>query len=646
MLVVLAAPCAEAMTTIFASDAVDEVIPTVTPAYDITPVTIEAHLKPVGKYVGSLGIVNRCWEANDLVRDHFYTHIKPEISRQLDGLFGSVSTRDCIVVTLYMIGRRSFTATPTVLFVSENDSHRKDARKLIKESGILNQYRGWKTAHASKDPGWGAELEQLAAGQGLRAHANQVQPVTEVLYDTSKPLRSNGMTIWVPHDPSFRSATANLIRLEGHSYFLAPAHTFFNRPATQEAEQKEENDDFEIDSEDGSSAVHGEDSYEDPAEYDDVSSSDESMGYDLFTFDTSDDDNSSQSSFGSSTVHDSTNGQPSTLAACDNIEDETEMQSTFDFVESQGRSKPRPRKTDIPHSCLLRPFGTLVQWSINKDWALIAVDCARNTDLADLVNASEGDLSCRDLASHKVTGGLIMTHTASRGSTSGTVLATVSDFRVPYGASFEEVYALRLDGTLSNGDCGSAVFDANSGKLYGHIVAGCRSTGFAYVMAAHHVIPDLRRAVSEAKAPMYSIELPVGKVPSSQDIGQCVSISPPLPLSCQQYNTARWLSPDDLNPESEGKQQPQMHGGLQIPSGYVKVAVLIVRWDEESDFNGKIDSEVCIPKSTTNARLINADGEPQKRVQQVWLQLSRQCIASESQESAARVGSSDQPTCT
>lgn len=633
------------MTTTFASNAVDKVIQTVTSAYEITPSTIEEHHKPVGKYVGSLGIVNRCWEANDLVRNHFYTHIKPEISRQLDGLFGSVSTRDCIVVTLYMIGRRSFTATPTVLFVSENDNHRKDARKLIKESGLLSQYRGWKTAHASKDPGWGAELEQLATGQGLQAHADQAQPVTEVLYNTSTPLRSNGMTIWVPHDSSFRSATANLIRLEGQPYFLAPAHTFFNRPTTQEAEQKAETDDFEIDSEDGSITLHDEDSYEDAVEYDDVSSSDESVGHDLFTFDTSG-ANYSQSSFGSSTVHDRTNDQQSTLAACDDIDNETEVHSNFDFIESQAQSGSRPRKTDTPHPCLLRPFGTLVKWSISKDWALIAADCAHNTDLANLVNASEGDLSCRDLASHKVTGGLIMTYTSSRGSTSGTVLATVSDFRASYGTSFEEVYALRLDGALSNGDCGSAVFDESSGKLYGHIVAGCRSTGFAYVMAAHHVIPDLRRAVSEAKTLMSSIKEPVGKVLSNQDNEQFVPTLPPLPLSCQQYNTARWLFSEDLNPGSEGKQQPQVHDVLQIPNGYVRVDVLIIRWDEESDFNDKIDSEVCIVESTTDARLINADGEPQKRVHQVGLQLPRQRTASESQEPAARVECSDQPTRT
>ena len=65
--------------------------------------------------------------------------------------------------------------------------------------------------------------------------------------------------------------------------------------------------------------------------------------------------------------------------------------------------------------------------------------------------------------------------------------------------SFQGVFSINLDGPLADGDCGSAVFDAATGELFGLIVAGCRTTGFAYVMAAHHVFPSLRNLLRKSR---------------------------------------------------------------------------------------------------------------------------------------------------
>ena len=65
--------------------------------------------------------------------------------------------------------------------------------------------------------------------------------------------------------------------------------------------------------------------------------------------------------------------------------------------------------------------------------------------------------------------------------------------------SFQGVFSINLDGPLADGDCGSAVFDAATGELFGLIVAGCRTTGFAYVMAAHHVFPELEKSAQIIK---------------------------------------------------------------------------------------------------------------------------------------------------
>ena len=51
----------------------------------------------------------------------------------------------------------------------------------------------------------------------------------------------------------------------------------------------------------------------------------------------------------------------------------------------------------------------------------------------------------------------------------------------------------QLDGPLAEGDCGSWILDAETGDLYGHIVAGCEQTGTAYIMPAHNVFEDARK---------------------------------------------------------------------------------------------------------------------------------------------------------
>lgn len=96
------------------------------------------------------------------------------------------------------------------------------------------------------------------------------------------------------------------------------------------------------------------------------------------------------------------------------------------------------------------------------------------------------------VANEGLAGASLVTHASSCGELTGTKSNIPSDIRVPYGSSFQKVFAIRLDGSLADGDCGSAVFDATTGELYGHTVAGCKATGFAYMMAACHVIPDIQ----------------------------------------------------------------------------------------------------------------------------------------------------------
>lgn len=209
---------------------------------------VQQHPDCVGKYIGSINFPNHCWAAKGPVRNRFYSELKPEILRHLDGWFGSVSSEDSVTLSVYMIGKTQKTAAPTVLFISENDCYRKEARRVIKDSGILRQHPGFKTAHISKDPGWGEKLEQLASGQGTNTGIQNNNPVTEVFYERLKSLQPVGMPIYIRHGSSMRAATANAVRLRGRLFYIAPYYAFFDRHYKSNTPTAKPDNDFEIDS--------------------------------------------------------------------------------------------------------------------------------------------------------------------------------------------------------------------------------------------------------------------------------------------------------------------------------------------------------------------------------------------------------------
>ncbi|KAF2804179.1 uncharacterized protein BDZ99DRAFT_348118, partial [Mytilinidion resinicola] len=77
--------------------------------------------------------------------------------------------------------------------------------------------------------------------------------------------------------------------------------------------------------------------------------------------------------------------------------------------------------------------------------------------------------------------------TGSKGLIAGRMSGTPSFMRLPGSTLCQEVYTIHLAGPVANGDCGSWVMNADSGDLYGHIVAGSPESGVAYIIPAYQV---------------------------------------------------------------------------------------------------------------------------------------------------------------
>jgi peptide-N4-(N-acetyl-beta-glucosaminyl)asparagine amidase len=90
----------------------------------------------------------------------------------------------------------------------------------------------------------------------------------------------------------------------------------------------------------------------------------------------------------------------------------------------------------------------------------------------------------------------------SRGLITGRLSGTPSYMRLPGCQDFQALFTVYLKGQLEPGDCGCWVVDADSGDLFGHIVAGSPLSGIGYIVPSTHVFADIRDQLGDC------VELP------------------------------------------------------------------------------------------------------------------------------------------
>lgn len=132
-----------------------------------------------------------------------------------------------------------------------------------------------------------------------------------------------------------------------------------------------------------------------------------------------------------------------------------------------------------------------------------------------------------------------------RGTIAGSLSGTSMYTRLPHATEFQEVYHVLLDGPVQDGDCGSWVIDAESGDLFGHVVAGSPGAGAAMVMPAASVFRDIaRRAHVRPRLPEAESESSAGRRSSAK-----------------RKHSAPAATRKETQPESGRMEQTQGYGG-------------------------------------------------------------------------------------
>ncbi|CAN9437966.1 unnamed protein product [Alternaria alternata] len=406
-----------------------------------------------------------CWEAKGICAQD-YKNRETELMRELNQ-----SRRESfseVAVSLFMIGKTPQKAKPTIIISSEDKRSREEAKRAIKNSGILKdlnyeigflRYLPSGPIHAiarSPTEDSGDSIADSASFRPRRLDSDNREdtklissnqpgvPVsTTAYYDPEQQLRTTAMSIHVntTTDRS-RIATANLV-YNGTTYkYLTVAHVFspWNR-------------DFPpIDS--------GEDDLGIPFDSD----SEEEEGKE---------EECSERTFYTSSTTPASLRVPVTASAMPYESSDTANDSPSGLIR-------------------LGELATDEDLDRSTDYAIITITDSRiQQELADLAISNRernAQLHAVEPKSSQVT-----TWT-TRGPISGTLRTVPRIMGLSGSPRFQLIYELAYEGVIENGDSGSLVSDKTGRELYGMIVAASDNRSIAYVMAAKEFISSIANA--------------------------------------------------------------------------------------------------------------------------------------------------------
>ncbi|KAE9364842.1 hypothetical protein N431DRAFT_564050 [Stipitochalara longipes BDJ] len=443
----------------------------------------------IGTFYRKMGRDSSCWEAVGAARETFI-RIADEIKNHLEK--ASEPVPQAVTWTMYMIGKTKETAEPMILFCCRESASRKQVRTTVEESGILQRYPGVRVGDASRPPDFD-QLVQLAGessgslGFGQNAKTKKLEFRCEAdgrLYAnrnhlgyTFESVIGNRIFVTLPgNDGTIRKATIGGIVESGLRQFYLTAGHAFESPVSEASEDGGGDFDFDIGEE---SDLEAEEDFIDSTsrgslspERADYSSSDE------FSMSTGVQSDISPNSTGKSISR----APPRELNYTPDTAD-----SGYGSTTSRGNAF-KNREVHV---------GGILRARINQDYptldyALIEITKSRFIeDGRSILESGLNSLVVFKTIEFVPQNTKILAITGSGRILEGTISGTPT-YNTAGANKVHELWTIKLDGRLEEGDCGSWVVGVGSGVFYGHIVAGSPESGAAYVVPAHQIFRDAK----------------------------------------------------------------------------------------------------------------------------------------------------------
>jgi hypothetical protein len=463
------------------------------------------------------------WKVTGPARE-VWTKIWPEIESYLNAHTEPIAVSS-VTWKIRMIGRTPDTSAPTILFLCEDELHRKAACDTIKKSNILDDYKGIRIAHMPRTPGSTRKLVLMSAethfipseplsnphmsdprrgprATALQSHTNTHSAQDGISDDDSplgwreRPSQHGGTVYKIPtrnglpckvysnaakitsgvtldienaQGQMSRSTVGGTVLVNGTVYIMTAAHPFTSEEPCNDQPVETENNLIFVDSEDESDELHEE--------------SIVSTGTSPHT--------SYSNSAKSHTLPDVSERHIPT----------SESSETLDDTLSGPRGLTVTSLFRSDHVIGELCFSSIEQLQPQLDYALIEVrgpsevnsehrgldyNLDHNFDQDAGFTTQEGFQHLRQNSVFSILG------SAPEIRTEGTVDANPALIRLPYSEKYQEVYEVKFDRALWKGDCGSWVKDALTGLLHGHIIAGSPDDGIAYIVPYYQVYADMK----------------------------------------------------------------------------------------------------------------------------------------------------------
>jgi hypothetical protein len=443
-----------------------------------------------------------CWRPIGVIKD-VWNDLRPKIKEFLDHCGGCMPL---VMLELYMIGRTEEKARPTILICSDDKKARKRLRKAIRGSGLLTE---------GFDLGDTSVLPDHRRIQLVMDPSHIAEFASQKYFDKLKNLSeqkderiSKEQEIIVGRKLIFRCAAGELfatggpiLYMNGKAYQLTVCHVYEIHEPISQMEEEALSDDCSFDGQTDDEA--------------------ESLGESLLL-------GGSGASWGSQSSE-----TQSLLHNDSTIPARVKQPPTSISPISDGTHLPALESWDQGRDASADPSSPSGIESLSEATRILrlsppSLSAATRTHIVEARNlflGSAGRPSCPlDYALIELTGQhpwqnriihkevrdrrpvsrlLEISHISSMGTKDTNVLAvtpagilggrlssTASVIHIPGKSSFQDVYAVYLDGVVRTGDCGSAVVDYRYGSFYGHI-AGSPGATVAYVLPAKDVLGDI-----------------------------------------------------------------------------------------------------------------------------------------------------------
>lgn len=450
-------------------------------------------------------VKGKVWVAEGPALELFEQQLRPQIER----LLHSTEPPQCapLLLTLYMIGKKETSANPVVMICCCDRKARKDAEALIRESDILQQF---------PQVGLGNSASLLETGAfvvpaGGKSTVNQLDaqiPSRLEIHGLKKPVIGRRLRFVRNADDrqTVRFTTGGpFIRIEKHTYQLTAIH--INQDTGTDSDmQFDSDDDCEYDGQSDTDT----DEEEERAEEDDE---------------------------GSIGVETGTQGN---LQAIRNTPLETEVLSHI-----MDSDKEVSLETLYRHDLWSAQDTTGVNETLLKpskvDYFLVKLPAGETEKASNVIEevGNYSNLEVTDIAALPKPGTEVVVVTTHSHLT-GFVLPGNTRVKMHGFYGFQNLLAVRLSSSIKPGDSGSAVLDANTGCLYGHITLGSAPDTIAYMVPSIDTFAEIvavfgKLPTLKVEPPTLAVDIPWANMQNEQD-----------ELSISTSSSELWEDPKEL----------------------------------------------------------------------------------------------------